>query len=61
MNLQYTILLYILLIILIYIWKPDIFKLNHENKKRKMLYLTFLIIIISIISFYAKVLIEWFF
>lgn len=61
MNLQYTILLYILLIILIYIWKPEIFKLNNENKKRKMLYLTFLIIIISIISFYSKVLIEWFF
>lgn len=61
MHLQYTIYLYILLIILIYIWKPNIFKLNHENKKRKLLYLTFLIIIISIISFYSKVLIEWFF
>jgi len=61
MDLQYIFLLYVLLIVLIYIWKPEIFKINQENNKRKNLYLIFLIIIIAIISFYSKVLFEWFF
>jgi hypothetical protein len=61
MNLQYTILLYIILISLIYFWKPHIFQITEENKKKKMYYLIFLVVIISIISFYIKVLYEWFF
>jgi len=60
MNLKYTILIYLVLLIFIFFWKPEIFKLNIENKKRKILYLVFLIIIIAIISFYAKILSEWF-
>ena len=60
MNLKYTILIYLLLLIFIFFWKPEIFKLDNENKKRKMLYLVFLIIIIAIISFYTKILSEWF-
>lgn len=60
MNLKYTILIYLLLLIFIFFWKPEIFKLNIENKKRKILYLVFLIIIVAIISFYAKILSEWF-
>jgi hypothetical protein len=61
MNLKYTIFLYFIIIILIFIFKPRIFALNISDKKRKTLYLFFLIIIISIISFYSKVLIEFFF
>jgi uncharacterized membrane protein len=61
MNLKYTIFLYLILILFIFIWKPHILMLNTEDKKRKTLYLIFLIIIISIISFYTKVLFEWFF
>jgi hypothetical protein len=60
MNLKYTILIYLILLIFIFFWKPEIFKLNIENKNRKILYLVFLIIIIAIISFYAKILSEWF-
>ena len=60
MNLKYTILIYLILLIFIFFWKPEIFKLNIENKKRKILYLVFLIIIVAIISFYAKILSEWF-
>ena len=60
MNLKYTILIYLVLLIFIFFWKPEIFKLNIENKKRKMLYLVFLIIIVAIISFYTKILSEWF-
>jgi uncharacterized membrane protein len=59
MNLKYTILIYLVLLIFIFLWKPEIFKLNNENKKRKILYLMFLIIIVAIISFYAKILSEW--
>ena len=61
MNLKYTIFLYLILILFIFLWKPNVFLLNVEDKKRKILYLIFLIIIISIISFYVKVLSEWFF
>lgn len=60
MNLTYIILLYFIIIILLYNWKPQIFSLNVEDKKRKTLYLLFLIIIISIIVFYLKILTEWF-
>ena len=60
MNLKYTIFLYIILILLLYFWKPELFMLNVDNKNRKILYLTFLIIIIAIICFYSKVLTEWF-
>ena len=60
MDIKYTIFLYIILLLLIFLWKPQLFKLNVENKKKKSLYLTFLIIIIAIIVFYLKVLTEWF-
>ena len=60
MNLKYIIVIYLFLLILLYILKPHIFDLNVENKKRKFLYLVFLVIILSIISFYSKVIIEYF-
>lgn len=61
MNIKYTIFLYLIIILLLFIWKPKLFALNVDNKKKKMLYLISLIIIISIICFYVKVLTEWFF
>lgn len=62
MDLKNTFLLYIVFLIILYLWKPHIFKLsNSKNKKRKLLYLIFLVVILSIISFYIKVLNEWFF
>ena len=60
MELKYTIFLYLIFLVLIYLYKPQLFILNVEDKKRKSLYLMFLIIIISIIVFYFKILTEWF-
>ena len=60
-NLKYTIFTYFIILFLIYIWKPHIFIVNIEDKKKKILYLIFLVIIIAIISFYLKVLMEYFF
>ena len=60
-DLKYTIFIYIILMILIFLWKPQIFDLNTDNKKKKTLYLIFLIVIVAIISFYCKVLYESFF
>jgi hypothetical protein len=61
MDLKYTIFLYLIIILLIYIWKPKLFLLNVDYKKKKVLYLISLFIIIAIICFYVKVLSEWFF
>jgi uncharacterized membrane protein len=60
-DLKYTIFIYFILMLLIFLWKPNIFKLNDDNKKKKTLYLISLIIIVAIISFYIKVLFESFF
>jgi len=61
LELKYIIFMYIFILILLYIWKPHIFNLNDENsRKKKILYLFSLIIIIAIISFYVKVLVDWF-
>jgi uncharacterized membrane protein len=62
LDLKYILLLYILFIGILYTFKPTIFDLqNTKNKKKKAIYLSILIIIIAIISFYIKVLIDWFF
>jgi hypothetical protein len=60
-NLKYTIFMYLIILFFLFMWKPNLFMINVENKKRKLLYLMFLIVIIAIISFYFKVLMEWFF
>jgi len=60
-KLRYTIFMYLIILFFLFMWKPNLFILNVDNKKRKLLYLTFLVIIISIICFYFKVLMEWFF
>lgn len=61
MNLKYVFFIYLIFILLIYLIKPTILNLNVDDKKRKILYLMSLIIIIAIISFYIKILVEWFF
>ena len=61
MNLKNTIFIYLVFILLLFILKPELFHLDVVDRKRKLLYLFFLIVIISIIVFYFKVLYEWFF
>jgi len=61
MNLKYVFFIYLIFILLIYLIKPTILNLNVDDKKKKILYLMSLIIIIAIISFYIKILVEWFF
>ena len=60
MNLKYVILFYLILMALLFSLKPHIFDLNVDKKKRKFMYLIFLVIIIAIISFYIKILFEYF-
>jgi hypothetical protein len=61
LKLKYIILIYLIILSILFFAKPNIFKLNSKNKRRKMIYLISLIIIISIICFYFKVFIDWYF
>ena len=61
LELKYIILSYLIILSILFFIKPNIFKLNSKNKKRKMIYLTSLVIIISIICFYFKIFIDWYF
>lgn len=61
MNIKNTIFIYLVIILLLFVLKPELFVLDVVDRKRKLLYLFFLIVIISIIAFYFKVLNEWFF
>ena len=58
-DLKFIIFLYIILICLLYIYKPEVFNL-HKNKNKKLLYIMFLMIIFAIISFYIKIILEYF-
>ena len=57
-DLKFVIFIYIIFIILLYLYKPSILTLG-DNKK--LIYLVFLIIILAIISYYIKVVMEYFF
>ena len=59
-HLKYIIFLYIVLFLLLYFCKPQLFVLDIDNRKRKFLYLTFLIVIMAIICFYLKVWADFF-
>jgi hypothetical protein len=59
-DLKYVIFIYIIFIILLYLYKPSILTLG-DNKNKKLIYLVFLIIILAIISYYIKVVMEYFF
>ena len=58
-DLKFIIFLYIILISLLYIYKPQIFNL-YKNKNKKLLYIMFLMVVFAIISYYVKVLFEYF-
>ena len=60
-DLKYVISIYIILLVLLYFYNDQLFNLNVKNKKKKIVYLSFLLIIIAIISFYVKILYECFF
>lgn len=59
-DLKFVIFIYIIFIILLYMYKPNILTLGN-NKNKKLIYLVFLIIILAIISYYIKVVMEYFF
>lgn len=60
-DLKYVILLYIILIILLYLYNNKLFDLNVKNRNKKVIYLSFLLIVLAIISFYTKILVTCFF
>lgn len=57
-DIKYSIFFYLIILLLIYLWKPEIFNLNTENKRRKYILLLSLIIIVSIICMYIKIFFE---
>ena len=60
-NLQYTFFLYIILLSLLFLWKPQLFTFSSEQDRKKKLILLFvLILVISIVSIYSKIFIEYF-
>lgn len=59
--LKYVILLYFLILFGLYLNKPSLFQMDEQNKKRKLIYLIALFVVIAILSFYIKIIIEKFF
>ena len=59
-DLKFVIFIYIIFIVLLYLYKPNILTLGN-NKNKKLIYLVFLIIILAIISYYIQVVMEYFF
>ena len=60
-DLKVVVIIYIILITLLFMNNKNLFNLNVKNKNKKIIYLSFLLIILAIISFYAKILYECFF
>lgn len=59
-DLKFVIFIYIIFIVLLYLYKPNVLTLDN-NKNKKLIYLVFLIIIMAIISYYIKIIMEYFF
>lgn len=57
-DIKYSIFFYLIILLLLYLWKPSIFNLNTENKRRKYILLLSLVIIIAIICMYIKIFFE---
>ena len=55
-DLKFVIIIYTILIVLLYLHNNNLFNLNVEKKNKKVIYLSFLLIILAIISFYVKIL-----
>ena len=58
-DIKYSILFYLIVLYLLYLWKPHLFKLDTEQRRRKFILLMALVIIIAIISIYIKIFFEW--
>ena len=59
LSIKYVLLLYILIVVCLYIWKPQLFQMNGENRRRKFIFLVSLFIIIAVICMYIKIMAEW--
>jgi uncharacterized membrane protein len=59
---KYCIIIYVIILLLLYLWKPFLFKITVENpdKKKKLILFSAMIIIVAIISIYIKIMFEWF-
>lgn len=60
-DLKFVVIIYIILITLLFMHNKNLFNLNVKNKNKKIIYLSFLLIVLAIISFYVKILYECFF
>ena len=61
---KHLVLIYSIFIALIFLWKPQIFKLsnsdNQEMRRHKFITLVGLFIVIAIISYYIKIYLEYY-
>ncbi len=61
---KHLVLIYSILIALIFLWKPQIFKLsnndNSEMKRHKFVTLVGLFVVLAIISYYIKIYLEYY-
>ena len=59
---KYCIIIYVIILLLLYLWKPFLFKITDEtpDKKKKLILFSAMIIIVAIISIYIKIMFEWF-
>jgi hypothetical protein len=59
---KYCIIIYVIILLLLYLWKPFLFKITDKNsdKKKKLILFSAMIIIVAIISIYIKIMFEWF-
>ncbi len=60
-DLKFVIIIYTILVVLLYLHNNNLFNLNVEKKNKKVIYLSFLLVVLAIISFYVKILYECFF
>ena len=60
-DLKYVVIIYVILVTLLYMHNSKLFNLKVKNRNKKIIYLSFLLIILAIISFYVKILYECFF
>ncbi len=59
-DLKFVVMIYAVLVTLLYLHNNNLFNLNVKHKNKKIIYLSFLLIILAIISFYIKILAECF-
>jgi hypothetical protein len=61
---KHLVLIYSILIALIFLWKPQIFKLsnndNQEMRRHKFVTLVGLFVVLAIISYYIKIYLEYY-